>query len=363
MKAPLFGRIAIIGAGAIGGSLAAALMKRSLAMYVAVYDISLPLQQYIREHSFAHEICDSAQAAAAGADIIVLAVPPESIAPLAALISPAIKDGTIVTDVASIKRQAIQDITHYLSPTVPYVPGHPIAGSEKSGAQAIDADMFVGRRVILTPQEAEVLSEPVAQIRTLWEYLGAQVELMPADLHDRIYAYVSHLPQLAAFATKQLVHSHEKATAGVMRLSQSNVVLWTEISFANADFIREALDEFSTFLTQMHMELLENADEAPATSPIETPADTLLCSLVALCLVATTLLLEQRTGVNISRYSGNGFKDMVAAAGNSSDSVLGAISSNPREVGGLLKTFISRLAAMGVALSVGNKAGFVKAIT
>lgn len=354
MKAPLFGRIAILGTGLIGASLAAAIRKHHLALHVAAHDSSAQEREVIAASHCVDTLHETAAEAVRDADLILLAVPPVKLASLVASISGAVKSGAIVTDVTSVKRFAITSIKPQLPHDVHFVPGHPIAGSEKRGASAADAALFNGRKVILTPSEAEVLSEPVNQVRALWQELGAQVECMPPELHDRIYAYVSHLPQLLAFAAKAQVNASHPTCAGVTRLSASDIPLWTEICFANADFIHEALDEFCTLMGQMRHELAEHGEESPVTST-EEDLSPLLCAVIGLCLVATALLLEQHTGIHTSRYGGKGFTDMTAAAGNQSDSVLAAISSQPFAVAHLLENTLNRLHGIGAALATGKQ--------
>lgn len=353
MTSPLFGRIAIIGTGAMGASIAAALHVRNLACHIAVYDADQVQCKHVVQEGMADSSHASAQEAVENADIVILSVPPSQLVAATAAITNHLGAGSIVTDITSVKRAAIAGIQSQLPENVFFVPGHPIAGSEKTGAGAADASLFEGKRVILTPTEAEVLSEPVNRIRHLWEALGAQVEYMPADLHDRLYAYVSHLPQLAAFACAASVPGSSENCDGVLRLSASSPSLWAEICLANADFIHEALNEFTTFLGQMNHELAET-DETPAESKNPVRAPELLCAVVGLCLVATALLLEQHTGIPTARYSGKGFKDMTAAAGNHSDSVLSAISLHPKAVAQLLDSTINRLHRIGAAMSSGS---------
>lgn len=361
MTSPLFGRVAIIGTGVMGASIAAALRARNLACHVAVYDTDQAQCAQVLNAGMADSSHSAAQEAAENADIVILSVPPSQLVAAASAIANHLSAGCIVTDITSVKRAAIANIHSQLPGGVFFVPGHPIAGSEKSGASAADASLFEGKRVILTPTEAEVLSEPVNRIRHLWEALGAQVEYMPADLHDRLYAYVSHLPQLAAFACAASVPSNSENCDGVLRLGASSPSLWAEICLANADFIHEALDEFTTFLGQMNRELVE-IDEVPSESENSDRAPELLCAVIGLCLVATALLLEQQTGIPTSRYSGNGFKDMTAAAGNHSDSVLSAISLYPKVVAQLLESSINKLHRIGAALSSGERGNLLSAL-
>ncbi len=362
MRPPLFGRIAILGTGLIGGSLAAALSRNNVAMQVAVHDISETSSAYMLEQGYATASYAVASEAVVDADIVVLAAPANELTALLTHIRRHLKVGTIVTDVASIKRKVIASVEANIPETAFYVPGHPIAGSEKSGARAASPGLFEEKKVILTPSESRVLSEQVNSVRAMWEAVGAHVECMPADLHDRIYAYVSHLPQLMAYALKPSIPQGTKGCEGALRLGASPAALWTEICLANSDFISEALSELTTLLSQMHLELSEKDPDAPADTHKEQ-APRLLCAVVGLCLVATALLLEQRTNIRIASYGGTGFRSMTAAAGNHSDSVLSEISDNPEEVARLLQQTLLRINAIASALLTGNQLALTKAFS
>lgn len=359
MRPPLFGRIAILGTGLIGGSLAAALSRNNVALQIAVNDTDEASSTFMLEQGYATSSYGTASEAVIDADIVVLAAPADELSSLLTHIRRHLKVGAIVTDVASIKRKVIASVEANMPETAFYVPGHPIAGSEKSGAKAASPALFEQKRVILTPSESTVLSEQVNSVRTMWESVGAHVEYMPADLHDRIYAYVSHLPQLLAYALKPSIPANAEGCEGALRLGASPASLWTQICFANSDFISEALTEYTTLLSQMHLELAENEPEKTQDiNKAHTPR--LLCAVAGLCLVATALLLEQRTNIRIASYGGTGFKSMTAAAGNHSDSVLSAISDNPSEVARLLQLTLAKINAISAALVTGNHASLMK---
>ncbi len=362
MRAPLFGRIAILGTGLIGGSLAAALSKNNVALQIAVHDLNSESMAYLIEQGYATSQYATAAEAAANADLIILAAPANELTALMSHIRRHLKLGAIITDVASIKRKVIASLEDHIPTTAFYVPGHPIAGSEKSGAKAASPTLFEEKKVILTPNESRVLSEQVSSVRGMWEAIGAHVEYMPADLHDRIYAYVSHLPQLLAYALKPSIPKDAEGCEGALRLGASSPALWTEVCLANSDFIAEALSEFTTLLSQMHMELSEDG-EPGITDANTAQAPRLLCAVIGLCLVATALLLEQRTNIRIATYGGTGFKSMTAAAGTHSDSVLSAISDNPQEVSRLLQQTLAKINNISSALVIGNQAALTKEFT
>lgn len=358
MRPPLFGRIAILGTGLIGASIASALAGRHVASHLALYDRDQTALKHIKISKAAHSLHANAQEAVEYAEMVILAVPPSALAGIMKDISGKLQSGCIVTDVTSIKRTAIAAIQPHMPAHSFFVPGHPIAGSERSGAEAANPNLFEDKAIILTPGLDDVLSEPVSRVRQLWEAMGSRVEYMPAPLHDRLYAYISHLPQLVAFAASSSLSSGHELTAGAKRLSQSSPTLWEDICFANADYLREALDELCTFLSQIRHELIE---EDESTAPVKgLPTDALLCSLLGLNLVATTLLLEQQTGLSAQRYCGSGFRSMTSAAGQDSDSILSAISDQPRAVAALLTRTLDNLNAIGAAISTENHAALLK---
>lgn len=342
-----FNRIAILGLGLIGSSLARALHEKQFANHIAAFDISHTTLDWARGEGFIDSWHGSATDAVRDADIVVFAVPPSAFEKIAREIKLALKPGVIVTDVASVKRQAVAALKPHLPEQAHYVPAHPIAGSEKSGVHAGRADLFKGKNIILTPEEHQVTSLPVAHIRKLWEDIGARVEYMPAELHDRIYAYVSHLPQLVAFATQS------------GRLAHSNPLLWSDICRANADCIDEALDEFLTFGAQIAGELSENAQE---NKEDREEAVKLFPKLIAACLIATATMLQEKTGIHPIRYAGAGFADMIAPADGDPQAVLLLISEHPRAVAELLTTTLGRLSGIRKAIKSNDAEKIMKAL-
>jgi cyclohexadieny/prephenate dehydrogenase len=354
-------RIAILGLGLIGSSLARALKEKRPDMHIAAFDVSHEALAFATRKGFIDSQHAHAGQAAHQADIVMLATPPSSFATLAADITPFLAPGAVVTDAGSVKRHAVSAITAHLPKSMPYVPGHPIAGSEKRGVTAGRADLFAGRRVILTPEETAVTSDPVARVKTLWEVTGARVEFMPAELHDRIYAYVSHLPQLVAFALRNPMQELPQTTgetgARFRRLMHSDPALWSDICLANADYISEALDDFATFMGQMEGEL----SETPAAGGADAGAIALLFPrVIATCLIATASLLQEITGVHPARYAGSGFADMTAPALDDPEAALEAISQHHWVIARLLKGTLGSLAQMRAAIDAHDKHGLMK---
>ena len=360
----VYNRIAILGLGLIGSSLARAIAQHKLAEHIAAFDMSGQTLHYAMQKGFIHSHHAHAGQAVQDADLIIFASPPATFESLAKDIAPFIKPGTLVTDVASVKRSAIASITKHLPNHAHYVPGHPITGSERIGVEAGRADLFAGKLVILTPEEDAVMSAPVAAISAFWKKIDAKIEYMPAFLHDRIYAFVSHLPQLVAFAAWQSLKDARPASNEIFsrftRLAKSDPKLWADICTENADYIGEALGDFIPFATQIMGELSENTETADNDIHLATD---LFPKVVATCLIGTISLLQERTGVHPVRYSGAGFADMTAPALDDPEAALAAISAHHNIIAQMLETMLVKLREMEKALSSKNSKNLAKILT
>ncbi|WP_334177173.1 prephenate dehydrogenase/arogenate dehydrogenase family protein, partial [Pseudoxanthobacter sp.] len=194
----LFRRIAIVGIGLIGSSLARAALARGLAAEVALADSDPAVVARAEDLGIGTEFHLDAAAAARGADLVVSCVPVGACGSIAAAIAPVLRPGAIVSDVGSVKGAVIERMGPHLPPGVHFVPAHPVAGTEFSGPDAGFAELFEGRWSILTPPAG---SDPqaVAQVQAFWEAMGANVEVMTAEHHDLVLAITSHLPHLIAY--------------------------------------------------------------------------------------------------------------------------------------------------------------------
>lgn len=259
-------KIVIVGLGLIGGSVARALSRLDIECdLVAVGRNESVLQQAISEGSITGYTTDI-EIACADADIIILAVPVLSIAEQLRLLAPVLSATTIITDVASVKSavvQAAQEVFGELPAN--FVPGHPIAGSEQSGYSAAKADLFEGRKVILTPLE-QTAPAAVALIREMWESIGAEVLEMSVARHDEVLAATSHLPHLLAFALvdtlSQQGESEEifRYAAGgfrdFTRIASSDPVMWRDIFLTNGPATIAILDKYVTDLQGLRTALV-----------------------------------------------------------------------------------------------------------
>lgn len=247
-------RLAVIGVGLIGGSLALALKRAGLVEQVigagrGQANLALALANGVID-----ALAESPEAATEGADVVVLAVPVGGIPALMARIAPVMQDDVVLTDVGSTKQDVVAAARIWLGARVgQFVPAHPIAGAEVSGVAAAHADLFRGKDVILTPLP-ENPETTVARVRALWQGCGAQIETMTPAEHDRIFAAVSHLPHLAAFALMDELAGRENSAkflrhAGsgfrdFTRIAGSHPELWRDIALANREAVVAELDAY-----------------------------------------------------------------------------------------------------------------------
>ena len=249
-------RLAIIGVGLIGGSFALALKRAGAVREVLGVGRTAASLELARQQGLIDRTVDIAEAAQA--DCILLAMPVGETAAVLAQLAPHLKPGAIVTDAGSTKANVIAAARAALGARFSdFVPGHPIAGSELNGPLAARADLFQSRKVVLTP-EPETRGDAQALVNALWAATGAQVEILEADLHDRIFAAVSHLPHLAAYALVNELAQRENsadffrfAASGFRdftRIAGSSPEMWRDIALANRDAVLVELDAYLTAL-------------------------------------------------------------------------------------------------------------------
>lgn len=252
-----FERAAIIGVGLIGGSLALAARAAGLiGEAVGVGRSEANLQTALARGMIDRATRDLAQIGPV--DLVVLAVPVRSTAAVAAALLPQLPAGAIVTDVGSVKGEVVTAMEHLLPPDRPFVGAHPIAGSERAGAAAADAALFLGARCILTPTPRTDRGA-LQRVRTLWEGVGARVDEMSPAAHDRALAWTSHVVHGLAYA---LVRAIAAADPGVFafggpsfrdatRVAASPAELWRDIFLANADAVTAALSTLGIELDRL----------------------------------------------------------------------------------------------------------------
>lgn len=261
-KTPLVGRLAIIGVGLIGSSLARAGRTLNLASEIVAADSSPDVVQRVRELGLADEATTEVAEAAAGADLIILCAPVGVCGAIAEAIAPRLKAGAILTDVGSVKGAIVDAVAPHVPPGVHFIPGHPVAGTENSGPDAGFPSLFLNRWCILTPPEG---ADPAALklLRHYWEGMGAIVEIMTPQHHDLVLAITSHLPHLIAYNIvgtaddlQQVTQSEViKFSAGgfrdFTRIAASDPTMWRDVFLYNKDAVLEMLGRFNEDLAAL----------------------------------------------------------------------------------------------------------------
>ena len=255
-RPPVFRRLAIIGLGLIGGSLArAGLLRRELAAEIVACDRPDVLAR-VTALGIADRTEPDLARAVHGADCVILCAPVGAYAQIAATIAPHLAPGCVLTDVGSTKQSVLRDVGPLVPSGVHFVPGHPMAGTEHSGPDSGFSTLFQGRWVLLTPPAG---TDPHAteRIAELWRRCGAMIEVMEAAHHDRVVAVVSHLPHLIAFTICGTADDLEGETrdevlkfaaAGFRdftRIAASDPTMWRDVFLNNREALLEMLARFT----------------------------------------------------------------------------------------------------------------------
>jgi cyclohexadieny/prephenate dehydrogenase len=257
MAEPVFQRVALIGIGLIGSSIARAAKEfGSLAGEIVANARSQKSLDRVGELGFA-DVCEIDPAKAViGADCVILCSPVGTYAELAARIGPALMPGAILTDVGSTKQSVVRDVGPFVPEGVHFIPAHPIAGTEFSGPDAGFATLFQGRWTLLTPPPG---TDPAAieKLRKFWQLMGAQTAVMDAAHHDRVLAIVSHLPHLIAFTIcgtaddladetrQEVLQFSASGFRDFTRIAASDPVMWRDIFLNNREALLEMLARFT----------------------------------------------------------------------------------------------------------------------
>ena len=259
MSRVLYPRMAVVGCGLIGSSVVHAARAAGAVGTVAVADASAAARERIVALGFADEVTASAADACRDADLVVFATPPLTIGVVAAEVAGALKPGATVTDVGSVKAAVAEAFANVLPPSVFAIPGHPIAGTERSGPDAGFATLFEGRWTILTPRRSDdpAYAEATARLTAFWEALGAHVETMDERHHDLVLAMTSHLPHLIAYNIVGTAADLEEVTRAEVikysaggfrdftRIAASDPIMWRDVFLANKDAVLEILGRFT----------------------------------------------------------------------------------------------------------------------
>lgn len=249
---PLFGRVALVGIGLIGSSIARAAQRLKLAGTLVAIDSSEAVVARVRDLGIADEATTDVAAGVKDADLVILCVPVGACGSVAGAMKPSLKPGCIVSDVGSVKGSVVNQVQPHLPSGVQLVPAHPVAGTEHSGPDAGFATLFFNRWCILTPPEGTD-EAAVARVGEFWQALGSKVEVMTPQHHDLVLAITSHVPHLIAYNIVGTAADLETVTQGEVikfsaggfrdftRIAASDPTMWRDIFLHNKEAVLEML--------------------------------------------------------------------------------------------------------------------------
>jgi len=254
-------RLAVVGVGLIGGSLSLALKEAGAVGHVVGIGRGLPNLETALELGVVDSYTQDLAAGVADADVVFLATPVLSLPVVAAEAVKAMKSGGILTDGGSVKGTVAEAIDPLMPEDVHFVPGHPIAGTEKSGAEAAFATLYRGKRCILTPTDATDASA-LATVREMWQVAGSEVVTMDVEKHDRILAAISHLPHMVAYSLVNAVGAYDRYPENILdysaggfrdftRIASSDPTMWRDIAQTNRSALVEMMDQFERFFAEL----------------------------------------------------------------------------------------------------------------
>ena len=271
--APMFERLALIGVGLIGSSIAHAARRHGLVRTIVATARSAKTRQRVVELGLADTVVESNAEAAKGADLVIVCIPVGACGPVAQEIAPVLAPGAIVSDVGSVKGSVVKDMAPHLPANVHFVPAHPVAGTEHSGPDSGFAELFVNRWCILTPP-AGTDPKAVEKLAAFWRALGAKVETMSPEHHDLVLAVTSHLPHLIAYTIVGTADELGEVTESEVlqfsaggfrdftRIAASDPTMWRDVFLANKDAVLEMLGAFQEDLAKLTRAIRRGDGEA-----------------------------------------------------------------------------------------------------
>jgi len=259
---PIINRLALIGTGLIGGSIARAARASGAATSIVATARSPETRQRIRELGFADEVTETNAEAVKDADLVIVSIPVGASGPVAEEIASSLKPGAILSDVGSVKASVVREMAPFVPEGVHFIPAHPVAGTENSGPDAGFAELFVNRWCILTPVDG---TEPsvVETLRAFWEALGANVQVMTPAHHDLVLAITSHLPHLIAYTIVGTANELGEVTESEVlkfsaggfrdftRIAASDPTMWRDVFLHNKEAVLEMLGTFNEDLSKL----------------------------------------------------------------------------------------------------------------
>ena len=255
-----FRKLALIGIGLIGSSIALAARQQGLVGHIAISTRKPETLEEARQLNLGDSYTLDAAEAVRDADLVILCTPVGTYEAIAKTIAPALAPGAILSDVGSVKEHVVKVVGPHVPAGVSFIPGHPIAGTEHSGPSAGFPELFAGRWCVLTPG-AEVDPAQTEKLAAFWRAMGSQVEVMDAAHHDMVLAITSHIPHLVAYNIVGTVADLEAATQSEVikfsasgfrdftRIAASDPVMWRDVFLTNRDAVLEMLGRFSEDLS------------------------------------------------------------------------------------------------------------------
>jgi cyclohexadieny/prephenate dehydrogenase len=256
LSEPIFDRVAIIGVGLIGSSIARAIRRVRAANKIALCDVSSEVLDRAKALGLGDAYALLPAEVSADADLVIFCAPVGANAEIAARVGPALKPGAIVSDVGSVKAAVIGAILPHLPRHAHLVPAHPVAGTEQSGPDAGFASLFLNRWCILTPPEGSD-GAAIENVRRFWSALGSNVEVMSAEHHDLVLAITSHVPHLIAYNIVGTAADLEEVTRSEVikfsaggfrdftRIAASDPTMWRDVFLHNKTAVLEMLGRFT----------------------------------------------------------------------------------------------------------------------
>ena len=262
-----FQNVTIIGVGLIGGSLAKALKATGLAGTITGAGRSRETLELAERLGVIDRIAQGPANAVEGADLVILAAPVGTFEAAVREVGPHLKKGTILTDVGSVKGDLVRKIEAQIPAGAHYVPGHPIAGKEKFGVSEASETLFRGAKCILTPTK-KTDPQAMGAVTEMWKAAGANVIVMDPDVHDKVFAAVSHMPHVAAFAMMCAVAELNTGTQDYIsfsgagfrdftRIAASSPVIWRDICLMNRENIVQMIERYQSSLNRIKTDILE----------------------------------------------------------------------------------------------------------
>ena len=267
---PPFKRLALIGVGLIGSSIARAARAQHQVTTIVATARSAATRRRVMELGLADQVVDTAAAAVAGADLVIVCIPVGQCGAVAREIGPHLAPGAIVSDVGSVKEQVVRDMAPHLPAGVHFVPAHPVAGTEHSGPDAGFAELFINRWCILTPPE-NTDAQAVERLSAFWAAFGAKIATMSAEHHDLVLAITSHVPHLIAYTIVGTADDLSAVTRSEVlqysaggfrdftRIAASDPTMWRDIFLTNKAAVLEMLGRFNKDLGNL-TRAIESAD-------------------------------------------------------------------------------------------------------